>query len=154
MDDTFYSTESYKYRKWVPIVEVIINLVVSIILGIKFGIAGIMIGTLCSQLYKTTRRAYILYNIRLKTSCLLYLKKITSYTVITIFAFLCTYYIANALFSTVTIWNFIIRILLCILIPNAIFYIVFRRHEEFKYTKNVLIEILKKVRKKNDSIDT
>ena len=154
MDDAFYSTESYKYRKWVPIVEVIINLVVSIILGIKFGIAGIMIGTLCSQLYKTTRRAYILYNIRLKTSCLLYLKKITSYTVITIFAFLCTYYIANALFSTVTIWNFIIRILLCILIPNAIFYIVFRRHEEFKYTKNVLIEILKKVRKKNDSIDT
>lgn len=58
----------FKYDKWASVAGSIVNLVVSIILGKKIGMAGIFIGTIITYLIQAIIKAYILFRMRFGVS--------------------------------------------------------------------------------------
>lgn len=139
------------YDRYKPIFEVVINLITSIILAQKIGLAGVFIGTIISTL--TTSfwvEPYVLYKYGFKTKLREYFKQCIKYTIITILVALLTIFIVNTLFTSVTILSFIGKLLLCIGIPNLCFVIIFRKSEEFIYFKNLIEAIINKIKNRKN----
>lgn len=118
--------------RYKPIFEVLINLVASLILVQSFGIAGVFLGTLISIL--TTSfwvDPYILYKHGFNKSMFVHFKKWFFYFIITIFVGLLTERISS-IFTNYTLSSIIGGLLVCLIVPNVIFIIIFHRTAEFK----------------------
>lgn len=139
----------YWYDRHKPIFEVIINLVISLLLVKKMGIVGVFIGTTISTL--TTSfwvEPFVLYKYGFKSSVLKYFGRYALYTIVTIITCTITLGLSNIFNYKVNIINFIIQLIICVLIPNLIFCLLFYRSEEFKYLYKVINNfILKKFKR-------
>lgn len=131
--------------RYKPLFESVINLVVSIILVKKIGVLGVFIGTFVSSI--TTCfwiEPYILYKHGLKKNVVNYAKKYALYTIITVviatlLSIICSY------FKAINIINFIIKMLICIILFNLIFIVIFFKTDEFKYYKNLFLKMLNRL---------
>lgn len=134
-----------RFKPWF---EAIINLVASIILLRKFGIVGVFAGTFISTM--TTSfwvEPYILYKHGFKKSLSIYFGKYATYTLITIFTALITNLICSAV-TTYTLLSLISRGIICLIVPNAIFILLYYKTNEFKYLQGIINGLVKKILKK------
>lgn len=144
--------------KYMPILECLINLGASILLGKLFGPVGIFIGTTLSTLFTCFWiEPYILFKygfdtfgleiakkdkarksiILEKTPIILYVKDYILYTVFTV----ASYYLIVEIVNTLrlgTVIGFIIRCLLVVIVPNGLIVLLFHNSKEFKYLLNIL----------------
>lgn len=121
--------------RYKPIFESVINLVASLVLVNLFGMIGVLIGTSISTLATCFWvEPYILYKHGFGRSTKEYYIKYLIYAII----FAVTYYITNiaCIHFDFSIKSSIIRLLICIIIPNIIFTIIFHRTNEFKFLYN------------------
>ena len=138
------------YRdRYKPIFEAIVNLVVSIILAMKFGTIGIFLGTLISTMTVCFWiEPLILYkyefHVSVKKYFVDYIKKGLLMVGICLFAYiLCLPSLGNIYV------NFIYKLLICIIVPNMILLLIYRKSDEFQYFyKNLFLKIIKKIKKK------
>ena len=138
------------HDRYKPIFEAIINIVVSILLAQHYGIAGVLIGTLFSTL--TTCfwiEPYILYKYGFADNVMQYFKKYIFYSTALIIVALITYGISWSLIQTITVKTFVITLLICLIIPNVLFLILFRTTEEYKYISVLSKSLVNKIRKSN-----
>lgn len=133
--------------RYKPILESIINIIVSIILVQKMGIVGVFLGTLISTL--TTCfwiEPYVVYKYGLKQNLRKYFSKYLKYTSLGIITFLMTIVITKKMFNYISIFTFIGKLVICLIIPNTIFILIFKGTEEFKYFKNLIIDNVRKIK--------
>lgn len=127
--------------------EAAVNLVVSIILGIRFGVSGILIGTVISALtVGLTIEPRVLYRYGFHISAMGYFKQYGIFVLITIINCFITYVLC-ALIPFDGIFGLICKMLVCIVIPNVIYIFCFKNKEEFRYFVSLLRKIV--VRKNN-----
>lgn len=130
-----------RFKPWF---EAVINLAASIVLMKKFGIVGVFLGTFISTM--TTSfwvEPYILYKHRFRKRISAYFMKYVIYTSATLISAMITLF-ASSIFTAYTLLSVIGRGILCMIIPNLIFIILFFKTEEFKYMyNNVLTQIFK-----------
>lgn len=139
----------FKDDKYIPIIEAIINLGSSIILVKYFGLAGIFIGTtissICIPLWNQPR---LVYKKLFKKPLIEYFKSYFIYTLATIIVGFITTFLCNLLISGDSFLSLIYRGILCVLVTNIIFVLIFYKNKEFKYIihiiKGILNEIIKK----------
>lgn len=121
--------------KYIPILQLSINLISSIILLKIIGLPGVFIGTILSSLvlwcYSYPKFVYKkLFNRQIKN----YIKETITHIIIFIFiislSFTLNKYSNNIIFS----------IIISITIPNIILLIIYRKNEEFKYYKNLILK--------------
>lgn len=119
--------------KWKSICEAIINIVVSIILGLKFGTIGIFIGTLISSITTCVWvEPFVLYKYSFNKNFLEYLKiyfKQMLWTVIVITIVITI----NSLVKYSLMIEFIKNGLIAFIIYHFVFFISFRKTDEYKY---------------------
>lgn len=130
--------------RYKPLFESLINLVVSIVLGRYLGIAGILLGTLISTL--TTCfwvEPYVLYKKGFKKNVKEYFKFYVEFTVLMLVNTIIIWLISLKI-DTTSIVGFIGQLLICLIIPNLFYHIVFRNKEEYKYLTNIIVSLLKK----------
>ena len=133
----------YNEDKFVPIMQSIVNLVVSIMLVQKLGLVGVFIGTLISSLILPCwHRPYIIYKFVFKKSPKEYYKTYILYLTIIISSNLIVSKLINMLFNNINIVSFIYMILICLVLPNIIFIIIFYKSREFKYIESIIKNIL------------
>lgn len=131
--------------RYKPILESIINLIVSIILGIKYGVIGIFIGTIISTVTTSLWvEPYVLYKYCFKENLIDYFKRFIGYTILLIISyfiinFVCSYININLIF------NFIIKGIVSTILCFIIIIIVFKNTDEFRYFKNLVGKIFKKL---------
>ncbi|GLG91658.1 lipopolysaccharide biosynthesis protein [Sellimonas catena] len=138
----------YYADRYKPLFEMVINLVASILLVYKFGLAGIFIGTIISTL--TTCfwvEPWILYKNCLDEKLSSYFIQWIKYAIYTVIAGGITERICSLVHSTVLV-ELIIKGALCAVIPNIIFIIFTFRSEELHYFVNIVFGFLKKKGKK------
>lgn len=132
--------------KYVPLIESFINIVVSIILVKTIGLVGVFIGTIISGLslwcYSYPRFVYKkLFN----RSYLEYAKETLGY----IFLFICiaslTYYVSTFIVLSNGLLQVVANALLCLVLPNLIIILLFRKTDEYKYMMNIFKKIFKKL---------
>lgn len=135
----------FSQDKWKPIVESILNLLISIGLTLKFGIVGIFLGTVLSMLLTCTWvEPLVLFKYGLKISVKKYFKILLRYVLIGIIAFIITY-IADSFITGNTIISLILHFIVTILVSNISIILMTFRMEEFKYFFDILKNIFEKI---------
>ncbi|WP_394121298.1 lipopolysaccharide biosynthesis protein [Planococcus donghaensis] len=138
--------------RYKPLLEALVNLVVSITLVKYFGIMGIFVGTTISTLSTAFWiEPYVLYKYGFKSSVKPYFIKHFIYSV---FLFIVGYitWLTSLAFPDDTLISFIVKVLICAIIPNLLFIIIFWRNQNFKYLLNIIMRRLKLNVKYNNSI--
>lgn len=119
--------------RYAPIAQCLINIVVSIVLSIRFDITGIFLGTTIAML--TTKfwvGPYILYRDLFGKSVTKYFLCYGKYTLIGLIGAVFVHTI-NSLLPINGILSFIIKMCVCTLIPNIVFLLATFRTNEFRY---------------------
>lgn len=132
--------------RFAPIIQAIINLGVSIILVKNIGITGVFIGTLISQIsvpFWTT--PYLVYKKVFRMNVASYYFQYLLYLLIVI----TTYFVTNVISSFINIENYISLIaqgIICFIVPNVLFVLIFRTTHEFKYVMNIFKSVVRRQR--------
>lgn len=130
--------------RYKPLFESLINLVASIILASRYGIIGVLLGTFISTM--TTDfwvEPFILYRHGFTSRLREYFYRYGMYTVVTLAAGMVTWY-ANELVHGATITSFAFRLMICLIIPNVIFLLIFSWTKEFKYLSTIVTQVIRK----------
>ena len=134
-----------RYR---TVFEVVCNLGISIILAIKMGVVGVFLGTAISYFaLPFWIEAYVLYKDGLKVKVINYyfdyFKKMLFTALIGGLLYYLMTYIEGPIFIV-----FVIKCFLCLIIPNLIFVLIYKKTEEFNYFKNLVMGMYHKVFKR------
>ncbi|MGE6934863.1 lipopolysaccharide biosynthesis protein [Peribacillus muralis] len=140
------TTGLFNKGKYRPIIAALINIIVSVILVQFIGISGVFIGTVISRL--CTYFWYdplIIYKYIFKRSVRGYFMKYVTYLMLIFISISMTEAIYSGLHSSI---NIVFGTIISLFIPNLLFYIVFRKSEEFIYISKIVISLLKKRKNK------
>lgn len=133
-----------RYR---TVFEVICNLVVSIALAKAMGIVGVFIGTAISYFsLPFWVEVYVLFKDGLKYKVSYYYIDYFKKILFTMVVGGILYYLTSLIGGYVLV-RFIIKCFICLIIPNIIFYLVYRNSLEFNYFKSLAFGILKKLKR-------
>ncbi len=139
----------FSQDKYIPVIEGIINLVASIIIAKKFGLVGIFIGTTIStvaiQLWNQPR---IVYKHVFNIPVIEYFKKYIFYAILTILVGILTTNVCNLVYINLPWISLIIKGIICVLIPNTVYILIFHKTEEFMYLWDIIKPMLTKVKSK------
>ncbi|MHB8131494.1 MAG: lipopolysaccharide biosynthesis protein [Mobilitalea sp.] len=139
------TTGMFKQTKYVFLLTAFINLVLSIILGKIYGIFGVLLATVISRLLTNMwYEPFILFKTYFKKSPLLYFRRQGFYWIVFAITSICTYLLCS-IFKTITIVNLILKLMICILVPNIIIIALFFKNKEFEY---IYEQIIKKITNK------
>ncbi|WP_368657360.1 lipopolysaccharide biosynthesis protein [Metabacillus halosaccharovorans] len=128
----------FQEDRFVPFFEAAINLGASIILVKYMGIAGVFLGTLISTLLGPFWIApYLVYKKVFHISVVDYFKRYLLFLFIGISTCMVTNLITNSI-SIEGILGLILKGIICLIIPNLLFLIVFSRTKEFQYITEVI----------------
>ena len=139
------TTGLFKDTKYTMIVASIINIVASIILGLKWGMAGIFVATILSRLLTNIwYDPYKLFHSYFHSSVRKYY-----FTELVRFVFLIFFVMISQLIFTYSNlpdgWlRLIVKALYCVVVTNGLFFIYFRKKETFKFIYNKLFGMIKK----------
>lgn len=132
-----------KYR---PLIMAILNLVISIVLLKTIGLIGVFLGTIISRvLTQVWFDPYIVYKYVFKKSAVVYFVKFLGWLAISVFIGAVTLLVAQMIPVQSLVLTIIIRMILCLVIPNVLVIAIFFKTEEFKKTIEILKHLLGKI---------
>lgn len=136
------------YDRYKPIAESVINLVVSIILGNKYGVPGIFLGTIISTITTSLWvEPYVLYKYGFEDKVKKYFLQFIKYTLTFIFTCVITTSICNYIAGT-TILILLVKSIICCTISLTLITVIYFKSPEFKYYINLIKKIVKPKRSK------
>ena len=131
----------YYEDRFVPLLESLINIIVSII-GVKLiGLAGVFIGTIISGfvLWFYSYPKYV-YKKLFDRRIIDYLKETISYILLFVIIAFITFKISSLVIIDNTFIKLLINTLICMIIPNLIMLMIFFKSDNFKYYLNFLLK--------------
>lgn len=143
---TFRQASGLFYKdRWKSVFEATINLVSSIVFAYYLGTFGVFLGTLVSFVCVSVWvEPLVLYKYGFEVKLREYFKVYLKYLLITVICSVGTYYICSFI-NVGPILSFIIKIIICLIIPNAVIILLFRKSDEFQYLSNILKKFLGKI---------
>ena len=131
----------------ISFVSAIVNLAVSIVLGMRIGMIGIFIGTMCTYTIEIITKIHYLFKLYFKESSLRYvffwIRMLSVYIVETIII-----YIINLRLHFSALPTFLFNGFVSVLLTFAIITLVFGRTDAYIYSKNLVMRYLKKALRK------
>lgn len=130
----------YYVDRFVPLIQALINLSVSIILGVKYGLIGILLGTSISSILTVNiTKPYVIYKYVFNDSSLTYFKNLIKQILIV----LVSIFISNSILNLISINNsfiqFIVYGLISVCIFSVLFVILNFYRKEFKYVMDLIV---------------
>lgn len=123
----------YWYDRYKPIVEAVINFIFSLILGIKYGIIGILLGTSISTIFVcTVIEPYILYKYGFKTSVVEYFRSYFKFFAIFIFSGIIVYFL-SAFIGFDNILKVVVNLVVSTFIPFLIITFFYKSSPELNF---------------------
>lgn len=137
---TFRDATGLFYKdRYKAVIEAIINLFSSIILAKYLGVFGVFLGTFISSLTTCVWiEPYVLYKYGFEKSLWSYFKDYFKKTLLAATLVTFTYLICNIITGNIYL-SFIIKLLICLIIPNVVLLLIYRKTEEYKYFYDKLI---------------
>ena len=131
----------------ISFVSAIVNLAVSIVLGMRIGMIGIFIGTMCTYTIEIITKIHYLFKLYFKESSLQYvffwIKMLSVYIMETV-----VIYIINLRLHFSALPTFLFNGFVSVLLTFAIIALVFGRTDAYIYSKNLVMRYLKKALRK------
>lgn len=126
------------YDRYKAIAEAAINLIASIILVQQIGIAGVFLGTLISTI--TTDfwvEPLVLFRHGFHRSPAPYFIRYAGYTVLTFAAGALTWNCCSLVAGSALV-SFAVKCVICLVLPNLLFFLIFHRTKEFQYIMGMI----------------
>ena len=132
----------FRYGQYLLFFTGIINLVLDVILGRKFGIFGIYLATLiarmCTNLWY---EPYAVYRYGLKKNPILYwVRYVKNALILVLTGSIC--WIICGLCNFSAVGNALIKFVICVIVPNSMFVLCFRKSAEFAYLKDTCKRVI------------
>lgn len=140
----------FQKDKNISIVGAVSNLVISVVCAHFFGLSGIFMGTVFSQLIQWILKTRLFIIVYLERHVGEYISLALKLILLTIGFSVLTYVLSELVPLNNLYLKFIIKVLLCVIIPNVGNIILFRNSDAFKYILTVFMRLIGKLRKKQD----
>ncbi|WP_455655809.1 lipopolysaccharide biosynthesis protein [Phascolarctobacterium sp.] len=128
----------YWNDRYKPLALTVINIVASVYLTIHYGVVGVIWGGIISTLLTCFWvEPYVLFRNSIEIKLKDYFKDYFKYAVVTLLTAFFSKWLYNQLFSEITIINFVLGVVLCLVVTNAVWILVFRKREEMVYLRNI-----------------
>lgn len=135
----------WKYDKWRPIVSSVCNVALSVFFVRRIGLYGVVIPTiLCDVIFSATWGVIPVFKHYFEKNVFEYYFKLLKYFIIMIFAMGCTYIVSNLICFSNIYGNFLLKILICMIVPNGIFFLFYRKSTVFKECREDVVSIIKR----------
>lgn len=129
--------------KYVPVAAAIINIAISIILAQGMGIAGVLLGTVVSRLCTYFwYDPYVSFKNVFNKPVLAYFVRYIWFAILVVISAVVTGIFTGTLQNN-TFFNIALRVVICVVTPNVIFFVMFRKSSEFKYLQSIVIRFIK-----------
>ena len=136
------------FDKLSPIIQGVTNIGFSILFCKLLGVGGVFVGTLLSTLvapfWMVPRTLFKHY---FNKSFWEYFKKYLIYTIILFLVGGFTFFICNLLNFSLLV-NFILKMIICVILPTILFLLIFFKTAEFKYIIEIIKDIFSKLTNK------
>lgn len=130
----------WQYDKYATMLAALFNLIVNLVLVQFIGLLGVLISTLLAcVLISLPWGTKVLFKYYFKKNSLAYYRNLLFYTVIIILNAICTSFICSYIKGDM-IFVLLIRMIVCLVVPNVIFFLIYGRMEVFKEVKSLLLE--------------
>ncbi len=134
----------FKQDKYKPIAEVVFNIIFSIVFAKEMGIAGVVLGTVISTLLVPFWiEPLVVYRCGFKKSVFGFFVRFGVYTLITLAVWQLTRFLCSL--TADGLLGLVIKIIICAVVPNVAFALIYCKTKEFAYLKGVVFSALKKV---------
>lgn len=131
----------FKQTKMIMVFTGIINLILSVIWGKLWGLFGILLATGVARIITNFWYEPIkLFKIYFKKPVSAYFIKQVLYAIVTVLVVWLMVGLCNAMENINFYVRYILKILLCIIIPNGILSLIFWKRPEFVYLKNKILK--------------
>ncbi len=134
--------------RFVPIIELIVNLVFSLIFLHFFGLVGVFMGTICSNLllHLYSYPKYV-YTQLFKRSYKNYYLEFIEHLAIALSTGAITFALSRTISVPGALQQLMVDVLLSVAVPSIIFYLIYRKSDEFAYFKELTVKIVRKVKR-------
>ena len=123
----------FEQDRYLPLIQGAVNLVVSILLVQRIGVAGVYVGTLVSGVLANLIRPGIIYRVCFDKKAWVYFRDSLKYIAVILAVGIVVLPIRHAVMKETTILTFAVMVVIITLLYNAVFLAVFHRTEEFAY---------------------
>ena len=130
----------FEIDKYYTFAAAILNIVFSVILAIKIGIAGVFIGTVIGHMGFWIGRTKVVYSEYVDEKISRYIIRQIVNAILCLFEIVITYSLCKKLPNSVL--GFCVRLLACLIIPNVINFLLFYKTEDFRLMKEYLKKAL------------
>lgn len=142
-------TGEYTKDKWFAVLEAVINFVSGVFLVSKVGVIGIPIGNILSTLlvpyFVQSRIVYRdIFGVRVSEYHKVYVRYFVTFA---LSGGVC-YALCRAVYIDSLLLEFVFRVAVCVVVPNVINIVFYRKTEEFCYIKSSAMSLLSKFIKK------
>ena len=149
LDSIKDASGTYDQDKYIPLLQAVINIVISLILVKPLGILGVVLGTLISNIVLPCwNRPYVVYKYVFKAKPYKYyfnfIKYILAYGII---AFV-TFVVKNQINLPNTLIGFIINIIIYVVLYGILVSIIYFKNENYRFYLNMLIRRIKAITKR------
>lgn len=137
--------------KYLALLTGLINVGLSIVLGKIYGVTGILFATFISRLLTNIwYDPYSIFKYGFNEKVNSYYKRYIGMFLVIIIAYFITYVCCIPVERTIdNIYiSLVCKLLICVIVPNCVFMLIYRNNEEFIYLKGKIVEIGKGVIKK------
>ena len=133
------------YDRYKAVAEAVLNLVISVLLVTKFGVAGVFAGTFCSTVFTSVWvEPYVIYKYRLEKPVTEFFAKYAGYLGVMAVVWGITEYFCRFISGQVFL-VLICRLGICLTVPNILLWLIYRRTVEWKELWNLLKRITGRV---------
>lgn len=128
----FRTTMGYfEQAKWFFVASAILNVILSISLGLRWGLVGVYVATSLSRLFTSEiSDGYITYKYCLMRPARNYFIGYIGFYAIYILTMLCTYFVVKMIMFA-GIFGLLTKAITCLIVSNSILFLVFRKNESF-----------------------
>lgn len=129
----------FRYGRYLLLVTAALNLILSVVLGQQLGVFGILLATFISRIMTNIwYDPFAVFKYGLHLNPIKYLYIYFKYIGILLFT-ICIIFGCSKIFEG-DIW----LVILCVIVPNIVFYITLKKTEEFTYVKNMALNFVQR----------
>jgi O-antigen/teichoic acid export membrane protein len=129
----------FRYGRYIILLTATTNLLFSIYLGNLWGVFGILFATTIARVITNVwYDPYAVFKYGLEELPLKYFRKYLYYAVV-LFLTACLCFFLCSFIDISIFWDVIVKIIICSIIPNVIFFLIFHNKNEFKYLITLLM---------------
>lgn len=143
-------TGLFQNDKYKSLVEAAVNLGLDFAFVFWIGLPGVILATIISTVFiPLWVEPYVLYRHYFECSVKWYFLRYAVYTLVTVLVggvtFAACYFLPSG-----TIWFFLARLAICIVLPNVLYFLIYFRTPEFRYLKERALGILHRKKKESE----